>query len=83
MDHLALCRRHLDERFCIGVLDNIQHPIKVVRFDDDLARPDLAHGLLGRVLAFDLLSLGLLGLRPVFLEDTIAEPFLLGSFQRH
>jgi hypothetical protein len=81
MNHVALRRRNLDGSLCIGILDSVQHAIEVVRFDNDLARSDLAHRFLRRVLPFDLLSLGLLGLRPVSLEDAITEPFLLGTVQ--
>lgn len=80
MDNVALGRNL--NGFCIGVLDSIQHAIEVVRFDYDLARSDLAHRFLGRVLSFDLFSLRLLGLRPVPLEDAITEPLLLGTIQR-
>lgn len=67
----------MNGRLRIRVLDGIQHTIEVMGFDDYAARPDLGHRLLWRILSFDLLSLGLFGLRPVSFEYAVAQPFLL------
>lgn len=81
MDDMSLLRRNLDMRLCIWIFNGIDHSIKVMRFNDDLARSNLGHRFLGRILPFDLFSLRLLRLRPVSFENTVTEPLLLGAFQ--
>ena len=46
-----------------------------------MAGPDLRHGLLGRILAFDLLSFGLFRFCPVSHQDAVAQPFFLRPFE--
>lgn len=80
VNHLPLRRSALILR--IGILDGVQHGVEDMRPDDNVAASDLGHGLLRRVLPFQLFSFGLFRLRPVPLENAVAEPFLLGSLQR-
>lgn len=52
-----------------------------MRPDHDVAGPDFRHGLLGGILALDLLALRLLGFRPISHQYSVAKPFLLRPFQ--
>lgn len=81
MDHRALLRRVLHRR-CVRVFDGVYHRIEQMRPDGNVARSDLHHGFLGRVALRDLFALGLLRFGVVANEDPIAEPFLLGPFER-
>jgi hypothetical protein len=80
--HRSLRRGILNGLLHIRVLDSIEHGIKVVRFNDDLAWPNFEHRFLRRVFPFDLLLLGLFGLCPISVEDSITKPLLFRPFQR-
>lgn len=81
VNHRPLRRCILNGRRRIGVLNGVEHAIEKMRSNHDMAGPDLRHGLLGRILAFDLLSFGLFRFCPVSHQDTVAQPFFLRPFQ--
>lgn len=82
MNHRPLGRCILNGRRRIGVLDSVEHAIKEMRSNHDMAGPDLRHGLLWRILAFDVLPFGLFRFCPVSHQDAVAQPFFLRSFER-
>jgi hypothetical protein len=82
VNHRPLGRSVLNRWRRVRIFDGVQHSIEKVRPNGDIARPNLQHGLFGRIFAFNLLSLGLLGFGVVSLQNAVAEPFLLRSFQR-
>lgn len=63
------------------VFHGVQHRIEYMRTDGNIARPNFRHGVLGRVPLLNLLPLRFLRFRPVAFQNTIAEPFLLRSFE--
>lgn len=68
-------------RLRVGVFDGIQHRIEDMRSDDDIAASNFGHGLLRRILALDQFPFRLFWLRPVSLQDAVAQPFFRRSFQ--
>lgn len=76
MHHRSLRRGILNGWLRIGILDGIEHSIKVVRFNDYFAWPNFEHRFFWGVFAFDLLLLGLFGLCPVSFKDSITKPLL-------
>lgn len=81
MNHRPLGRCILNGRRRIGVLNGVEHAIKKMRSNHDMAWPDLRHGLLGRILAFDMLPFGLFRFCPVSHQDAVAQPFFLRPFE--
>lgn len=62
-----------------GVFDGVNHRVEAMRTDGHIARTELCHRLLRRVVLHDLLAFCLLWLRVVSNEDAVAQPFLLRS----
>ena len=81
VNHRPLGGCILNGRRRIGVLDGVEHAIKEMRPNHDMAGPNLRHGLLGRILAFDMFSFGLFRFCPVSHQDAVAQPFFLRPFE--
>lgn len=79
--HRTLRRCVLNRWRRIRILDCVKHGVEKMRPDHDVAGPDFRHGLLGGILALDLLALRLLGFRPISHQYSVAKPFLLRPFQ--
>ena len=77
VNHWPLSRSVLNRQRRVGILDCVQHCVEKVRADNDIAGPNLGHRLFRRILALKLIPLRLFWLRPVTLQDTIAEPLFL------
>lgn len=82
MYHWPLVRCILNRRRRVRIFDGIQHRIKEMGPNHDVAGSNFGHGLFRRIFAFDLVPLRLLGLGPIPLEDAIAQPFFLRPFKR-
>jgi hypothetical protein len=80
VNHGPLGRRVLNWGRRVGILNSVQHRIEKMRSNHDVARSDFRHGLLWRIFAFNLISLGLLRFSPIPYENAIAEPFLFRPF---
>jgi hypothetical protein len=59
-------------RLRIGVFDSVQHGVEIMRADGDVAKSNLYHGVLRRVVPLDLLAFRLLRLRIVSNQDAVA-----------
>lgn len=81
VNHRPLGGCILNGRRRIGVLDGVEHAIKEMRSNHDMAGPNLRHGLLRGVLAFDVLPFGLFWFCPVSHQDAVAQPFFLRPFE--
>lgn len=76
MHHRSLRRRVLDRRRRIGIFDGVDHGVEQMRANNNITGSNFGHGLLGRILPFNVLPLRLLGFGPVSYQDSIAEPLL-------
>lgn len=67
---------------CLRIPNGMEHNIKIMRFDYNVASPQFGHRLLRRVLLFPLLQrFPLRWFRPVCFEKASTEPLCMGSLE--